>query len=526
MKTGAEYIESLRSLNTEVYFLGQRVDSVVDHPAIRPHINAAAVTYDLAHHPEYSAFARATSHLTGREINRWTHIPRTREDLVNKVKMLRIAGRITGTCFQRCVGMDALIALYTTTYDIDRQHGTDYHRRFKEFLIETQDADLLTGGAMTDAKGDRSKPPHAQHDPDLYVRIVDRRKDGIVIRGAKLHQTGAVNSHQFLVLPGQALSVEDADYAVACAIAADTPGVILVFGRQVNDSRKWEGKIDQGNPRYGVVGGEAMLILDDVFVPWERVFMCGETEHAGPLVEKFTAYHRQNYGGCKSGNLDVLIGATARLAEIQGTAKASHVRDKLAEMAHQAETMYSGGLACSYECHTLACGTAIVDPLLANTSKLNVARYYPEVTRLAQDISGGFIATMPSERELDNPRVGHFVRKYFSTGPDVKAEERIRLGRLVENMTGATPIVECMHGAGSPQAQKVVIQRLVDWTQRKALAEAIVGRVEEEPDAGGSGPPVDDSSERVALLRQMDAAVEVVWHDPDFLASDARRVHQ
>ena len=523
MKTGAEYIESLRSLNTEVYFLGQRVNSVVDHPAMRPHINAAAVTYDLAYHPEYSEFARAISHLTGREINRWTHIPRTREDLVNKVKMLRIAGRITGTCFQRCVGMDALIALYITTHNIDREYGTDYHERFKKFLIETQNADLMSGGAMTDAKGDRSKPPHAQHDPDLYVRVVERRKDGIVIRGAKLHQTGAVNSHQFLVLPGQALSSDDVDYAVACAIPADAPGVILVFGRQVNDSRKWEGKIDQGNPKYGVVGGEAMLILDDVFVPWERVFMCGETEHAGPLVETFTAYHRQNYGGCKSGNLDVLIGATAKLAEIQGTAKASHVRDKLAEMAHLAETMYSGGLACSYECHTLGCGTAIVDPLLANTSKFNVARYYPEVTRLAQDISGGFIATMPSERELDNPRVGHFVRKYFRTNPDVPAEERIRLGRLIENMTGATPIVECMHGAGSPQAQKVVLQRLVDWNQRKALAEKIVGVGDVGPDVGGSEAPVEDPADKVGLLLQMDAATEVVLHDSGALDAEERR---
>jgi 4-hydroxybutyryl-CoA dehydratase/vinylacetyl-CoA-Delta-isomerase len=475
MMTGSQYIESLRELKTEVYFMGERIDSVVDHPAIRPHINSAAVTYDIATDPQYGDLARATSHLTGRPINRWTHVPRNQDDLVKKAKMMRVAGRITGTCFQRCVGMDALITLYSVTHDIDQKHGSVYHERFRKFLVETQDRDLMSDGAMTDPKGDRSKRPHEQHDPDLFVRVVERREDGIVVRGAKMHQTGAVNSHQFIVLPGQGLGPEDKDYAVAFAVPAEAPGVILVFGRQVNDSRKWEGKIDQGNPTYGVVGGEALVIFDDVFVPWERVFMLGETEFAGTLVERFTSYHRQNYGGCKSGNLDVLVGATAAIADIQGTAKAAHVRDKLAEMAHLVETMYSGALACSYECSTLGCGTAIVEPLLANTAKFNTARYYPEVTRLAQDIAGGFLATMVSERELENPRVAQFVRKYYQTRPDVPAEDRIRVGRLIENMTGATPIVECMHGAGSPQAQKVVVQRTVDWVGRRKMASRIAG---------------------------------------------------
>ncbi len=475
MMTGAEYIQSLRSLKTEVYFMGERIDVPVDHPAIRPHVNAAAVPYDLAHEPAHRDVARAVSHLTGRDINRWTHIPQSPADLVKKVKMLRAAGRITGTCFQRCVGMDALITLWSVTHDIDAKRGTNYRQRFQKFLVETQDRDLMSDGAMTDPKGDRSKRPGEQHDPDLFVRIVERREDGIVVRGAKMHQTGAVNSHQFIVVPGQALVPDDKDYAVAFAVPADAPGVIQVFGRQVNDSRKWEGTIDQGNATYGVVGGEAFVIFDDVFVPWERVFMAGETEFAGTIVERFTAYHRQNYGGCKSGNLDVLVGATMALADVQGTAKAAHVRDKLAEMAHLTETMWSGALACSHEGACLGCGTALPDPVIANSAKFNVARYYPEVTRLAQDIAGGFIATLPSERELDNPRVGDFVRKYYRTRADVPAEVRIKLGRLIENMTGATPIVECMHGAGSPQAQKVVVQRMTDWGARRRLAERILG---------------------------------------------------
>ncbi len=480
MMTGEEYIESLRLQQKEVYFMGQRVENVVDHPAMRPHINSAAVTYRLATDPEYNDLASATSHLTGRKINRWTHVPQNQEDLVKKAMMLRAAGQITGTCFQRCVGMDGLITLYSVTWEMDQKLGTDYHERFKTFLIETQDHDYMTDGAMTDPKGDRSKRPSDQHDPDLYVRVVEKREEGIIVRGAKMHQTGAINSHQILVMPGTAMTPADADYAVSFAVPADAPGLIYVFGRQVNDSRKWEGTIDQGNPTYGVVGGEAMIIFDDVFVPWERVFMCGETEFAGTLVERFASYHRQNYGACKSGNLDVLIGAAVAVADMHGVAKAGHVKDKLAEMAHLVETMYSGALACSYHCSSFGCGTAFVDPVLANASKYNTARYYPEVTRLAQDIAGGFIATLPSEQELENPRVASFIHKYYKTGENVDPIDRIKMGRLIENMTGSTPIVECMHGAGSPQAQRVVIQRLIRWQDKRKLAEEIVREEQEE----------------------------------------------
>ncbi|MFA5786704.1 MAG: 4-hydroxyphenylacetate 3-hydroxylase family protein [Actinomycetota bacterium] len=475
MLTGAEYIESLRRLRSEVYFMGKRVESVADHPATRPHVNAAAATYDLAHDPAYAEMFCATSHLTGRKINRFTHIPRSAEDCVKKVKMLRAVGGFTGACFQRCVGLDAISALHSITHDIDQARGTDYHERFRRFLIDIQDRDLMSAGAMTDPKGDRSKRPHEQPDPDVFVRVVERRSDGIVIRGAKMHQTGGVNSHQYILLPGQALTPDDADYAVACAVPADAPGVIQVLGRQTNDSRLWEGKVDQGNSTYGVVGGEAFAIFDNVFVPFERVFMLGETEFAATLVERFTTYHRQNYGACKGGNLDVLVGATRAIAEVQGTVTASHVRDKLAEMAHLVETLYSGALACSHECSILPCGTALPDRLLANTEKLNTSRHYAEVVRLALDVAGGFIATMPGEQELDNPRVAEFTRKYYRTHPEVPAEVRMKLGRLIENLGGVTAIAECVHGAGSPQAQKISIERNLDWAQRKGLAKRILG---------------------------------------------------
>ena len=403
MKTPEEYVESLRGRQLEIYYMGERIDDPIDHPAFRPHINSAALTYAAQPHGLDTAdVMRVKSHLTGETINRFTHIHQSTDDLINKVKMLRAIGNHTGSCFQRCVGLDALNALYVVTYDLDQQFGTPYHQRLIEYLKYVQANDLMCGGAMTDPKGDRGLPPGEQADPDLYLHIVARRDDGLVVRGAKVHQTGVINSHELIVMPTTSLGPTEGDYAVAFALPVDTSGLIYIFGRQTNDSRKEEGCIDQGNATYGIVGGEALVVFDDVFVPWERVFMCGETQFAGQLVETFAAYHRQNYGGCKTGVADVLIGATALLADYQGVGKASHVRDKLTEMVHLTETLYCCSIACSAQGQPTPAGSYFVDPLLANTTKLNVTRNVYEIARLAQDIAGGFIATLPSEHDLNH----------------------------------------------------------------------------------------------------------------------------
>ncbi|MEK7872227.1 MAG: 4-hydroxyphenylacetate 3-hydroxylase N-terminal domain-containing protein, partial [Chloroflexota bacterium] len=283
MMNGKQYKESIRRLRRPVYALGEKIEDVVDHPLTRPHVNTAALTYELAHDPRYADLMTATSHLTGRTINRFTHIQQSTGDLVKKVKMLRLLGQKTGTCFQRCVGLDALNALYNITLQADQKHGAGYHQRFRRFLTYVQDNDLMSDGAVTDAKGDRSLPPSRQPDPDAYLHIVKRRPDGVVVRGAKLHQTGAVNSHEVIVMPTTSMREEDKDYAVAFAVPTETPGLTFIFGRQSNDERKLGGEMDQGNASYGFVGGEAMIVFDDVFVPWERVFLCGEHEFALPL---------------------------------------------------------------------------------------------------------------------------------------------------------------------------------------------------------------------------------------------------
>ncbi len=472
---GREYIESLRKYKPRIYFMGKKVESVADDPILAPHVNAAAMTYELAHDPRYEDIMTATSHLTGEKINRFTHIHQSTDDLVKKVRMMRLLGRKTGSCFQRCVGLDAINALYITTYDIDQKYGTDYHDRIRKYVEYVQKNDLMVAGAMTDVKGDRGKRPHQQADPDLYVRIVERGDDGIVVRGAKAHITGAVNSHEIIALPTRAMGKEDKDYAVSFAVPVDAEGVVMIFGRQTNDLRRLDGDIDCGNAKYATVGGEALVIFDNVFVPWERVFMCGEYDFASELVETFATFHRQNYGGCKVGVADVLIGASACIAEYNGVERASHIVDKLTEMIHLAETCWCCSLACSYEGFRTPSGAYMPNLLLANVTKLNITRLPYEWSRLAQDLAGGFVITTPSEKDYRNPETRDLIEKYMKGKAEIPTEHRLRMFRLIENLSIGAELPESMHGAGSPAAQKIMIWRRSNINMKKEEAERIAG---------------------------------------------------
>lgn len=474
MKTPQEYVESLRKLDKQVYMFGEKIDDPVDFPFLKPSLNSITQTYALAQDPKNADLMLATSHLSGEKISRFTHIPQTAEDLVRKVKMLRLLGQRTGSCFQRCVGMDALIALSSVTYEIDQSHGSEYHRRFNAFLRDVQEKDLMCGGAMTDVKGNRGLRPSKQADPDLYLHVVRKNARGIVVRGAKAHQTGSVFSNELIVMPTMSMQKGEEDYAVSFAVPGDAKGLVYIVGRQTNDTRKLErGGMDTGNPEYGVAGHEALVVFDEVFVPWERVFMYGEHEYTAALVERFSSYHRQSYGGCKTGVGDVLIGAAATVAEYNGVEAASHVRDKITEMIHLNETMYSCGLACSYEGCKLPSGTYYVNLLLANVVKQNVTRFPFEMARLAMDLAGGMVGTMPSERDLKNSKVGTYVEKYLKGKSDVPTEDRMRIIRLIENMSLGTGLVEDLHGAGSSQTQRIVISRQSDLQSKKALAKSL-----------------------------------------------------
>lgn len=473
--SGEDYINSLRNRNLKVYLFGELVTEIVDHPMIRPSINAVAETYDLAmREPE---LASTISTITGKRVNRFLHIAMSRDDVVLQNKMQRRLGQLTGTCFQRCVGMDALNSLYSTTFEMDEKNNTSYHKRLKSFISQVQEENLVIGGAMTDVKGDRSLAPHQQADPDLFVHITKRTQEGVFISGAKAHQTGCLNSHWLVVMPTMRLGEADKNYAIVGAIPVDAVGITYIYGRQSCDTRSLEGgNIDIGNINYG--GQEAMVILENVFIPNELIFMDGEYEFASMLVERFTCYHRRSYV-CKSGLGDVIIGAAATIAEYNGVEKVSHIKDKLVEMTHLNETIYGTGIASSYQSHATKSGAFICDDMLANVCKHHVTKMPYEISRLAQDIAGGLMVTMPSEKDYRSSEVGALLEKFLKGRADIPTEYRIRILRLIENMTlgrnAVGYLTESMHGAGSPQAQRIQIARQMQLEFKKLLAKELAG---------------------------------------------------
>jgi len=473
LMTKEQYIESLRKLKPTVYMFGKKVGNVVDNPRLRAGIDATGATYELAEDPEFRDLIVTRSKLINEPINRFNNPPTSVEDLVARVKINRKLGQRVGTCFQRCTGQDCMCALAVATFDADKKYGTQYNKRFTEFLKYMQKNDFVANASVTDAKGDRNLGPLEQPDKDMYLHVVEKRDDGIVVRGAKCHQTGSLSSHELIVLPTRAMRKGEEEFAVAFAIPSDTKGVIHVVGRSSMDTRELEG-CDCGNQRYSKYA--PTIIYDNVFVPWDRVFLCGEWEFAADLVIYFSAFHRQSHGGCKAGKIDCMIGAAMTMMQYNGTEKVSHLKEKIIDMIHRAETLYGCSLAASYEGKQMPSGNYYIDPVLANASKIHEGKEMAEATRLMIDIAGGFVADLPSDRDFENPEVGLLLKKYLKGAGQIPVEDRVKMLRLVEKMAmESADTISDIHGGGSPAAHRLTIFRESDTNYKKQCAKRLAG---------------------------------------------------
>jgi 4-hydroxybutyryl-CoA dehydratase/vinylacetyl-CoA-Delta-isomerase len=473
LKTREEYIESIRQMNPTAYMFGEKLTNVVDNPRLRAGIEATAVTYEMAEMEEHKKFMVTESPLINEPVNRFTLPPSSIEDLVARVKINRALANRVGTCHQRCTGLDCLSALAIVTYEVDQKHGTKYHENFNNFLKYMQENDLAGNAGVTDVKGDRSLNPQDQEDKDMYLRIVEKRDDGIVVRGAKAHQTGSLSSHEIIVIPTRALRKGDEEYAVAFSVPADTPGLIHVVGRSTLDMREMEG-CDIGNVKYSKYC--PTLIFDDVFVPWDRVFLCGEVEFAVDMVVKFSSFHRQSHGGCKSGKIDCMIGTAMSMMDYNGTSKVGHHKQKIIDMIHRAETLYGCCLASSYEGKQQPSGAYFIDTVLANASKMHEGKEMSEATRLMVDICGGYVADLPSDKDFDNPEVGDLIKKYMKGANGVPVEKRIKMFRLAEKLAmESADTISDIHGGGSPEAHRVTILRETNVEKKKKAAQRLAG---------------------------------------------------
>lgn len=472
MRTTKQYDEDLMKMRNNVYVGGKRVQR--NDSMFQPSLNVIRKTFDAVSDPEIKSLIVVPSELDGNDINRFTHTHRSIEDLMKKQEMTRKLCWKSGNCIQRCMGTDALNAVGVVSKEIDEKKGTEYHKNFLNYLKYYQENDLIGNAAQTDVKGDRSKRPHQQKDPDLYLHIVEKKSDGIVVRGAKAHNTTGPYADEIIVLPTRALTKEEGDWAVSFAIPADTEGIKLVCRVSSMRQRK---HLDAPGCEFGM--SDSMTIFEDVFVPWERVFMCGEWEFGARLALLFANYHRHTYCGCKPAVTDIIMGLTALVAEYNGIGKTPHVVDDISELMILAELVYASGIAASAKGSESSSG--IFEPafIYSNTGRYIAGEnIYHEYGILAK-AAGGLPSTLPFEEDWYNDDTKDLLHKYIMRNPDISSEDQHRLFRFISDYScsGIAGVYQYagVHGGGSPIMEKIGVRATYDLELRKKIVKDLAG---------------------------------------------------
>ena len=473
--TGKDYRESLGAYKPRVYVNGRKVKSVGSDADLAPGVNAIGLTYDYALRPEFAPLMRAIQHTSGREVNRMIHVGRSSADLLNKLEAVRLVCQETG-CAQRYLTGDAFNALFQSTYRLDADRGGDTHQRFLAYMHRMQDHDLACAVAMTDGKGDRSKRPHQQQEPDSYVRIVERRKNGIVISGVKAIVTGAPYAHEILVMPGRNMTEADAEFAVCCAVPVDAKGLTIVArpaGRPGEPAARF-------SARYGQSTG--VCLFERVFVPWDRVFLAGEWEHAGFLTLTYATHHRHTCIAARAGFGDLLIGAGALMTEANGLDldRAHGLREQMVELIKIVEGFFACGVAASVYGAPDPAGNIMPDIVFSNIGKLLLATQIYDMHRIAHHVSGGLIVSLPGPDEDHNPVTSAKLADVLRGRPDIAYDKRIEVARFIEDLTasnqGGWYSVISLHGGGSPEAMKKEIFRNYPLGSKVDLVERLLER--------------------------------------------------
>ncbi len=468
-----QFEESVKELKPRIFMDGKRVENLLENKNTRTVVEANKASYAWALDPRYKDIMTCYSPLIDDVVNRYTYVSASREDLVKKAEAGTFTAEMLGTCIYRCVGYDAFHSLASTTWEMDRDLGTEYHPRFLEYLKMVQEKDLSVAGALTEPRGSRNKKTLDWPDPNLSLRIVDKNKEGIIVRGAKINISGAFASHEIAVLPQAAHFKGEEDYAVAFAIPSDTKGITYICQYSpYSAERDMADDLEElGNPVFGQ-RETSMVVFDDVFVPWERVFHCGEYPYSVKLVTRFAKTHRMTCGGtCKVGFMNQVIGACKLIQEYKGLEKATHINEQLMEMVVLRETGRACGLAAANRGaeEPEGSGVYLPDELMGNVSKLNICNSFWRLLALAGDIGGGLIVTMPSLKELKNPEVKDYVEEFLSFGSDEPTENIMKVHKLLQNWTAGQHGVATWHGAGPVMAQKIMLQRVIDYDHEKEL---------------------------------------------------------
>jgi 4-hydroxybutyryl-CoA dehydratase/vinylacetyl-CoA-Delta-isomerase len=473
LMTPEEFEASLKKLNPTVFMNGKRVESVLDNPNTRTVVESNKASYRWALDPRFKDVMSCYSPLVNDTVNRYTHVCASIDDLSAKAQAGTFAAERLGTCIYRCVGLDAFHALAATTWEMDNQLGTSYHPRFLEYLKMVQQKDLSVAGALTEPRGSRKKKTLEWPDPFLSLKIVDKNSDGIVVRGAKINISGAFASHEVVVLPQSSHGPGEEDYAVAFAVPTDAQGIkyICQYSPYSAERDQADDIYELGNPVFGQ-RETSLVVFDNVFVPWERVFHCGEYKYSGKIVARFARTHRMTCGGtCKVGFMNQIIGACKLIQEYKGLEAVAHINDQITEMVVLRETGRACGLSAAQlgSEDPVGSGVFLPDEVMGNVAKLNICNAFWRSMALAGDIGGGLIVTMPSLKELKNPETKAYVEEFFSFGSDEPTENILKVHKLLQHWTAGQHGVGTWHGAGPVAAQKIMLQRIVKFDHEKEL---------------------------------------------------------
>lgn len=485
LMTKQQYIDSIRARKPmNVYFLGEKIEDLTTFPPLAASFNTICKIYELQNDPKWQDLITVKSHLNGEQVSIYNAPLRSAEDANRKTRAARALAEVIGCCTHRCTGSEAFAGLGPCTWDMEHDLGKPYYKRFLNFMEYCQKNDLSCTVTVTDVKGFRMTPPSQQPDKDMYVHVDEITKDGIYVSGFKCNQTGILFAHEVIIVPTTSMKPEDKDFAVSCAIPADAPGITYILGRTPQDKRFFEvgGNIEGIDLGKMYADHQALVYFDHVFVPNERVFMCGETEYVGHLLNYFTAVHRLTAGGCKSGGVTALTGAAALVAEMIGVEKAGHIRTKLTEMSMTAETVYGLSIAAGTEGFKHPSGTWVPNPLMSHTCKYTCTKMPFEAVRYTRDIIAGFGETAPSEIDMRSEAVGKICQRAYNPGnPNYDAFDRLRATRFVEHMArGSNWTAMALDGGGNQEASTVMARAFTDWNHLKNIVKAATG-IEKDP---------------------------------------------
>jgi len=480
VKTSEDYVNALKKLKPNV-ITDRLLDKPYEDEDIKRGMNVVSTCYDYAKHPDYHELMTAESSLTGNKVNRYNYIPRTKDDLRKRIKMVHALARET-ICAQRCVGGDALWALWIGTHQLDKTNKgkTDYHGRLKKYLEYIQENDIAPAGAVTDAKGDRSVAPAEQEEKDTYVHIVKKTDEGIYVSGIKTPITMSVYAEELIVMPSMQLSEFDKSCAVSFAIQADAEGIErYALGEEV---KKLEG---EHSPTHGrkYLNKEGMIIFNNVFIPNERIFLCEENKYGAIYANLFATMHRFSYLACKPALYDVMTGAAMLISDFNGTKGEyflSNSSEKIFQIAKAAILSRGMAKAAIEEAELTESGAMLPNEVFTNMGKYMATDQFPMAVSILQDMAGGLPVNLPYEGALKSSKYGENVSKLFKRKKGITPQQHYKLNEfirvLVASTEGGLLQFGSKHGGGNKEAEKVAIyaNNLRHMFQCKKLVKDIV----------------------------------------------------